>query len=268
MIPKLVDEKGFDLVFNYISALSDQPNDNTKDPLSAAQLKAKFDAAGNDLVAYINNTLIPAIDSDIASAIEGIGSGGQIITDKIADGAVTASKLAALAVVTAAIADLAVTTAKIADKAVTGAKIADKTIVSANMADGAVIRNTIADDAVSTNKIYNGAVTNAKIANEAVGESKIIIGSVSSTYKFTLAASEWTDSDGLYTQSKTETALNDTCKVVVDADTDGLDSTAAQDVREEFGGVLRVTVEEGKITFIFFEKPIVDIPVKVLSIKK
>ena len=43
---------------NVIAALSDLPN--TDDGLSAAQLKAKFDEAGNAIKTYINGSLIPA----------------------------------------------------------------------------------------------------------------------------------------------------------------------------------------------------------------
>ncbi len=43
---------------NIIASLSDRPN--TDDGLSAAQLKAKFDEAGNAIKTYINGSLIPA----------------------------------------------------------------------------------------------------------------------------------------------------------------------------------------------------------------
>ena len=98
-----------------ISQLSDQPNDN--DGLSADQLKAKFDQFGATFKEYVNETLIPELESAINAAAAGIGSSGfsgSIITDRtisesklsnsaptqavstqvIRDGAVTAQKLA------------------------------------------------------------------------------------------------------------------------------------------------------------------------------
>ena len=44
-----------------ISALDDEPND--VGGLTAAELKAKFDEGGEDLKEYINNTLLPALES-------------------------------------------------------------------------------------------------------------------------------------------------------------------------------------------------------------
>lgn len=45
---------------NNIQALHDKPN--TADGLTADQLKAKFDKAGNDIKTYINETLTEEID--------------------------------------------------------------------------------------------------------------------------------------------------------------------------------------------------------------
>lgn len=54
-----------------ISKLSDEPNDS--DGLTAEQLKAKFDESGNSIKDYINNTLTPEIDAEIAGLDEEIG---------------------------------------------------------------------------------------------------------------------------------------------------------------------------------------------------
>lgn len=51
-----------------ISALADKPNDSG---MSAAQLKAKFDAAGTGLKEYINETLVPYVNGTVKAAIEG-----------------------------------------------------------------------------------------------------------------------------------------------------------------------------------------------------
>ena len=50
---------------NIIQALDDEPND--VGGLTSAQLKAKFDEAGNTIKAYINETLIPAVLAEDAT---------------------------------------------------------------------------------------------------------------------------------------------------------------------------------------------------------
>ena len=49
-----------------IAALADTPNDTSG--LTAAQLKAKFDEAGNTVKEYINDTLIPGVEQAIGDA--------------------------------------------------------------------------------------------------------------------------------------------------------------------------------------------------------
>lgn len=51
-----------------ISALDDEPNDVVG--LSAAELKAKFDEAGQAIKTYINDTLTAEIDANIATKEE------------------------------------------------------------------------------------------------------------------------------------------------------------------------------------------------------
>ena len=68
---------------DYISQLGDNPN--VDDGLSAAQLKAVFDKNAEEIRYYLNNTLIPGIESGFASS--------PIGTDDIDSGAVTNTKL-------------------------------------------------------------------------------------------------------------------------------------------------------------------------------
>lgn len=97
-----------------ISQLDNQPNDN--DGLSAAQLKAKFDQFGTTYKEFLNNTLIPELESAINAAATGVGTSGfsgAILTDNT----VTAEKLSSTdgiqAVSTAVIRDGAVTEQKL-----------------------------------------------------------------------------------------------------------------------------------------------------------
>lgn len=54
---------------NNIQALSDKPNET--DGLTSSQLKERFDKAGADIKAYINNTLTEEIDTVISSIPDG-----------------------------------------------------------------------------------------------------------------------------------------------------------------------------------------------------
>lgn len=90
---------------NVISSLADRPN--RQSGLTAAQLKAKFDAADAAIKAYINETLVPYINETLAAAINDAA-------DSVADGAVTTAKLASGAVTAPKLGDGAVTTAKLA----------------------------------------------------------------------------------------------------------------------------------------------------------
>ena len=53
---------------NIISKLSDEPNDI--EGLSASELKARFDTAGNTIKSYINDSLVPDIVNGVASDID------------------------------------------------------------------------------------------------------------------------------------------------------------------------------------------------------
>ena len=51
----------FDKNMNIVAALDDEPND--VGGLTSAELKAKFDEGGNSIQTYINNVLLPALES-------------------------------------------------------------------------------------------------------------------------------------------------------------------------------------------------------------
>ena len=152
--------------FNYISLLSDLPNDTGG--LTAAELKAKFDQAGQELKEWINSTFTPAIESAIDAAAEGVPTGGKIDTERIRD----------LAIITAKLGDLAVTTAKLADYAVTTEKLANRAVETDKLEDGAVTGVKLHNNSVNTQHIVNGAVTTDKIANANVTEDKLALNAV------------------------------------------------------------------------------------------
>ena len=99
---------------NYISQLSDQPNDN--DGLDPAELKAKFDQFGTEFKTYFNETLLPELETAINAAASGIPTGGADASILL-DGTITTSKLSSTedeeAVDTEVIRDEAVTLEKL-----------------------------------------------------------------------------------------------------------------------------------------------------------
>ena len=76
-----------------IQALEDLPNDTGTPPLSAAELKEKFDTAGNLIKTYINTVLLPEIVAELAAkmaAPDDYGVDGQYLQSN-GDGTVDVS---------------------------------------------------------------------------------------------------------------------------------------------------------------------------------
>ena len=183
-ITRMTDDMGI------ISKLSDRPNDT--DGLTATGLKAKFDESGLTVKDYINDTLLPFLESASAAANLGVDTVTGLSSDNIqdaleeivqslvditqgsvADGSITTAKLAAGAVDTGSMADGAVATAKLAAQAVTTAKIALLAITTALIADGAVTAAKLASGSVTEDKLGAAAVTSGKIASAAVDNTKL-----------------------------------------------------------------------------------------------
>ena len=137
-LPKL------DTNLNFIQALTDTPNDQ----LSAAQLKAEFDKAGNAIQTYLNTVQWPILSQIVQNY-----TSGAITTSGIANEAVKEAKIAPNAVTEDKIYAGAVTETKIANEAVTNAKLGAKAVKQAN----------IDDAAVGTAQIINGNVTKEKV---------------------------------------------------------------------------------------------------------
>ena len=99
---------------NYVSQLSDQPNDN--EGLSAAELKGTFDQFGTEFKTYFNETHLPEVETAINAAAAGIPTGGADASILL-DGSITNSKLKSTS------GSEAVDTNVIRDGAVTGDKL-------------------------------------------------------------------------------------------------------------------------------------------------
>lgn len=199
-----------------ISKLDDLPND--VGGLTAAELKAKFDEAAGAIQTYINDTLLPYLESvsgagdigittvsgiqaatnvqDALAAleanIEGVTQGSvadnsintvklvdsAITNAKLADGSVSADKLQSDAVTNAKMADNSVGTNELIDSSVATAKLADGSVATAKLADGAVTAAKVAAGAISNSKLANSSVVADNIAANAVTTAKILNGAV------------------------------------------------------------------------------------------
>lgn len=123
-----------------ISKLSDEPNDS--DGLTAAQLKAKFDEAGNKIKTYLNSVLTEELQAEGGAANVGIDYIEAISTAQTVQDA-----LAALATM--------------AQQSAQGV-VSDGSITTPKLANGAVTKPKLAENSVGTANLENGAVTNAK----------------------------------------------------------------------------------------------------------
>ena len=107
----------FDTDVEFIQRLGDQPNDD--DGLSADELKYQFDRAAIALKDFINNTMLPELDTAINAAARGItqqGISGEILNDN----SITEAKLSKVS------GSQAVTTNTLRDQAVTMAKLSSQ----------------------------------------------------------------------------------------------------------------------------------------------
>lgn len=189
-----------------IATLDTEPNDIGG--LSADELKAKFDEAGNIIKKYINGTLIPElagtngaanigiktiagltgvltvqaalekIEQQMAEMTQGAVSDNSIGTAKLINLAVTTMKLADLAVTAAKLADGAVESKKLKDLAVLTAKLADKAVTEAKLADKAVERRCIGDKAVGTSQLGDKCVGAGQVDDLAIPERCLAAGAV------------------------------------------------------------------------------------------
>ena len=149
-----------------ISALSDRPNDT--EGLSASELKARFDKAGNDVKEYINGELLPALEATTAAGNIGIAAITGLVANTVQE---------ALQALFTALQD--VTLGDIPDGSIGTAKMADDAITEDKLHDGAVTKKKLANGAVNAEKIGTGAVGNTKLGNSSVTSEKIAAGAVS-----------------------------------------------------------------------------------------
>ena len=190
MIPRVTDELGT------VSTLDDRPNDTGG--LTAAELKAKFDADAGTLKDYVNDVLIPFLEGTSAAASIGIatisgfsagniqtaleeiiGAMQEITQGSVADGSITLAKLAA-EVTAIAIGGAAASHTHGAGDISSGTLDSSRIpVLDASKLDaGSVGSSQLASSAVTTQKIKDAAVTADKIAALSVLEQNIANGAV------------------------------------------------------------------------------------------
>lgn len=183
---------------DFIQKLDDEPND--VGGLSADELKAEFDKAGNAVKTYINGTLLPELAGQDASTWLGvyplddiptattiheallgaIDIAKQAQSGTLAPNIIETAMLQNLCVTEGKLGNTAVTTGKIADGSVTTAKLAASAVTTAKIADDAVTNAKVADDAIGTAQIIDKNVTGAKIADLGITNANLGTGCVTS----------------------------------------------------------------------------------------
>ena len=195
MIPRVTDELGT------VSTLDDRPNDTSG--LTAAELKAKFDADSGTLKAYLNDVLIPFLEGMTAAASLGITtipgfSAGNVQTaleqivqamqdvtqGSVTDGSITLAKLAA-DVTAIALGGAAAShthgagdiNSGVLDAAripvLDGTKLGAGSVGTAQLGAAVVTSDKLAALSVLATHIAQGAVTGQKIAPGAITTDKI-----------------------------------------------------------------------------------------------
>ena len=195
MIPRVTDELGT------VSTLDDRPNDTGG--LTAAELKAKFDADAGTLKEYVNDVLIPFLEGasaaeslgittipgfsadNIQTALEQIVQAMQDVTQgSVADGSITLAKLAAEVTAVALGGAAASHTHGAGDinsgvlnadriPVLDGTKLGTGSVGTAQLGAAVVTAEKLAALAVLAQHIANGAVTTQKLAEGAVTAEKI-----------------------------------------------------------------------------------------------
>lgn len=124
---------------------------------------------------------------------------------------------------------------------------------------------------VKTGNLENGSVTQEKLAQAAVGEDQIKTGTVSATYRGILLANAWTrpESGGPWQQVLSIEGIRAADEPIVDLDWPvGTLFDVVQLRVDEYAKIHRASARSGSVVFRAYAEPTVDLPVKMLCIRK
>lgn len=118
--------------------------------------------------------------------------------------------------------------------------------------------------------VSDGAIAGSKIANGGITASKIADGAVSTLYTTTILsnASSWTLISGVYVSQITVNGLLATDNPIVEFTVNPSQAGSAPQQLEAWLRCLFATAEDGVLDVVFPEIPSIDIPIKILCIRK
>lgn len=262
-----------------ITPLKDRPNEKPNG-LSAIELRKKFDQAAIALKDFINRHI------DELGAYTAAGNIGAKITvngqrlnvnlqqaidtaveigssSGIQDGSVTNAKLRSAVDG----ANGAVSTDKINDGAVTAAKLGTDAVTTAKIMNGNVTADKLDSNSVTEAKIATGAVNADKINDGAVTATKIADGAVSAEYTGTLDAEGWSGDAAPYRQSISVPGILSTDNPIADVAYSGTWSTDIARATS-FSYIYRIATTDGSITAYAMQQPTVNLPIRLLCVRK
>ena len=149
--------------------------------------------------------------------------------------------------------------------AITASMITDERLDSAVC--GIVTESVKADTSV-VNAQYKAAVAELKQAISEAWDGEISSGAVSTTYTATIPASGWITSNyGAY-QVVNISGILATDNGIVDVNLSGSTSSAQVEIAEAFGVIFKIALQAGNICAFATEIPSVDIPIKIMVVRK
>ena len=131
----------------------------------------------------------------------------RVSDGSISTGATTVTSIQQASVLSQHLADYAVTTSKLSTEAVTQEKIAASAVSTEKLVDYAVTADKLADLAVSESKIADGAVSTEKLGKDAVAEANLVSGSVTSRVIAAKAIGTAAINDNAVTKEKIATGV-------------------------------------------------------------